>query len=192
MSKQFIQDLPARILAFLAVSLFTMLAIVGFHSAIASDETGATQIVGWVENTKITGVAGEIKAKLDTGATTASINAEILEKPDESVESGGTVKFYFVDTDGNKTLFERPLERWVKIKGDGKRAVVLMDMCIAGQQIEGEVSLAERDDFNYAVLVGRNFLKQGKLAIDSSDSFLAPPTCDEQASAALTNKESAV
>lgn len=188
MSKQFIQDLPAKILAFLAVSLFTMLAIVGFHSAIASDETSATQIVGWVENTKITGVDGEIKAKLDTGATTASINAEILEKPDESVESGGTVKFYFVDTDGNKTLFERPLERWVKIKGEDKRAVVLMNMCLAGQQIEGEVTLAERDDFNYAVLVGRNFLKKGRLAIDSADSFLAPPTCDEQASAAVTNQ----
>ncbi len=193
MSNQFIQDLPARILAFLAVSLCTMLAVVGFHSAIASDESGATQIVGWVENAKIMGVDGEIKAKLDTGATTASINAEILEKPDESVESGGVVKFNFVDSDGNKTLFERPLERWVNIKGKGKRAVVLMNLCLVGQQIEGEVNLAERDDFNYAVLVGRNLLEKGRLAVDSSDSFLAPPNnCDEQASAVLASQRRAV
>ena len=190
MSKQFIQNLPARILAFLAVSFLTMLAIIGLHGAIASDGERATQIVGWVENTRITGVAGEVKAKLDTGATTASINAEILEKPDESVESGGLVKFYFVDTDGNKTLFERPLERWVKIKDEDKRAVVSMDMCVAGEQVEGEVTLAERDNFNYAVLVGRNLLEKGRLAVDSSDSFLATSTCDEP-SAALEGQERA-
>lgn len=41
-----------------------------------------TQTVGWIENGKIAGVDKEIKFKLDTGATTTSINAEILEKPD--------------------------------------------------------------------------------------------------------------
>ncbi|MBW4624728.1 MAG: RimK/LysX family protein [Brasilonema octagenarum HA4186-MV1] len=39
-----------------------------------------TQVVGWVEKARIPGVAQEIKVKLDTGAKTTSINAEILDK----------------------------------------------------------------------------------------------------------------
>ena len=39
------QDLPARILALLAVSLFTVPVITKFRSAIASDESGVAQIV---------------------------------------------------------------------------------------------------------------------------------------------------
>ena len=74
-----------------------------------------TQTVGWVEKAKIAGVDKDIKAKLDTGATTTSINAEILEKPDKKSESGGMIKFRFLDGQGNKELFERPVVRWVEI-----------------------------------------------------------------------------
>ena len=178
MSKQFIQSLPGKILAFLTVALLTGLAIVGIHSAIASDSSEATQVVGWAEQTQITGVSTMLEAKLDTGATTGSIYAEILEKPDEEIESGGIVKFNFVDVDGNKTLFERPLTRWVNIKGKDRRPVVDMDFCLAGRQIEGEVSLADREGFDYAILVGRNLLEKGQLAVDSAQTFVAAATCD--------------
>ena len=165
-----IQRLPGKILAFLVISLVTMLGIIGIHGAIASSKTGAVKTVGWVENTSITGVDAVMKAKLDTGATTASINAET---PDDDVESGGLVKFYFVDSDGNKTLFERPLVRWVKIKGKDRRPVVEMNFCVAGAWVEGEASLADRDNFNYPILVGRNLLEKGQLVVDSRRSFVA-------------------
>jgi len=45
--------------------------------AVPSSEQQA-QTVGWIEKARIAGVEKEIKAKLDTGATTTSINAEIL------------------------------------------------------------------------------------------------------------------
>nr|WP_232224186.1 RimK/LysX family protein [Mastigocladopsis repens] len=35
-----------------------------------------------------------------------------------------------------------------------------MKFCIAGRWIEEEVNLAERDNFNYPVLIGRNMLKR--------------------------------
>ena len=143
-----------------------------------------TQTVGWVEKAKIPGVEEEIKAKLDTGATTTSINAEILEQPDEETESGGMIKFRFLDGNGNKEVFERPVVRWVRIKSregsDIRRPVVRMKLCGAGQWIEEEVNLADRDDFNYPILVGRNMLKQGGLVVSSSETFMSEPTCSDQ------------
>lgn len=148
--------------------------------AVASLEQQA-QTVGWVEKAKLSGVEKEINAKLDTGATTTSINAEILEEPDEESESGGMVKFRFTNGEGTKEVFERPIVRWVRIKSregrDIRRPVVRMKLCIAGRQIEEEVNLADREDFNYPVLVGRNMLKQAGLVVDSSKTFTADPSC---------------
>ncbi len=143
-----------------------------------------TQTIGWVEKAKIPGVEKETKVKLDTGATTTSINAEILEKPDEDSESGGMIKFQFKDGDGNTEVFERPIVRWVRIKAregkDIKRPVVRMKFCIADRWIEEEVNLADREDFNYPVLIGRNMLKQGKFAVDSSQTFTTEPSCQTE------------
>jgi hypothetical protein len=143
-----------------------------------------THTVGWVENARIPGVKEEIKAKLDTGATTTSINAEILEQPDEETESGGMIKFRFLDGNGNKEIFERPIVRWVRIKSregaDIRRPVVRMKLCVANQWIEEEVNLADRDDFNYPILVGRNMLKQGKLVVDSGKTFVSEPNCSNE------------
>lgn len=171
MSKQLMQSIPGRILSFLVLVLFTFLVIVGVRGAIAEDESDVAQTVGWAENVAITGVESTVSAKFDTGATTTSLNAEILEKPSEDVESGGIVRFNFIDADGNKTLFERPLERWVKIVGDDRRPVVKMNLCLAGKWIEGEANLSDREDLDYAVLVGRNMLQEGQLAVSSADNF---------------------
>lgn len=143
-----------------------------------------TQTVGWVEMGKIPGVEEDVKVKLDTGATTTSINAEILEQPDEKTESGGMIKFRFKDGDKVKQTFELPIVRWVRIESRQsdyiRRPVVRMKICVAGQWIEEEVNLAERDDFNYPVLIGRNMLKKGKLVVDSSQTFTKNPSCPTQ------------
>lgn len=147
-------------------------------------EAQESQTVGWIENGKISGVNEEIKFKLDTGATTTSINAEILEQPDEETESGGMIKFRFTNGEGVKETFELPIVRWVKIESRTedylRRPVVRMKLCVAGQWIEEEVNLAERDDFNYPVLIGRNMLKKGKLVVDSSQTFTKDASCPTQ------------
>lgn len=142
------------------------------------------QTVGWIEEARIPGIDAPVDVKLDTGATTSSINAEILEQPDGDEESGGMIKFRYEDEDGNEAVFERPVVRWVRIKareGESiRRPVVQMKFCVAGRWIEEEVNLADRDDFNYPVLVGRNMLEQGRLVVDSSQSFVTEPTCSEE------------
>lgn len=140
-----------------------------------------TQTVGWIEKATIAGVEEEVKVKLDTGATTTSINAEILEEPDKESESGGMIKFRFTNGEGTKEVFELPIVRWAQIESrdgpDIRRPVVRMKMCVAGRWIDEEVNLADRDNFNYPVLIGRNMLKQAGLVVDSSKTFTADPTC---------------
>ncbi|MGF1482432.1 MAG: ATP-dependent zinc protease [Cyanophyceae cyanobacterium] len=148
----------------------------------ASDSVeGETQVVGWVENGKIAGIEEEIKFKLDTGATTTSINAEIIEQPNADTESGGMIKFRYLDGEAVSRVYELPVVRWVKIESRTqdyiRRPVVQMKMCVAGRWIESEVNLSDRDDFNYSVLVGRNMLSKGKLAVDSAQTFTQEPTC---------------
>lgn len=139
------------------------------------------QTVGWIENAQIAGVEKEVKAKLDTGATTTSINAKILDQPDEETESGGMIRFRFTNGEGVEETFELPIVRWVRIESrngpDIRRPVVRMKLCVAGRWIEEEVNLADRDDFNYPVLIGRNMLKKGNLVVDSSQTFTAKSTC---------------
>ena len=184
MSSRFSRDTPYTVKKIFVVMFIGLLSAAGCSQqktqavSLASQQT---QTVGWIEKAKIAGVEKEIKAKLDTGATTTSINAEILEKPDENSESGGMIKFRFTARDGIKQDFELPVVRWVRIESRTanyiRRPVVRMRLCVAGQWIEEEVNLAERDDFNYPVLIGRNMLQKGALVVDSSKTFTADSSC---------------
>lgn len=175
------RDTTKKLFAVMVISLLSGAGCSLQQTQAVSLSEQETQIVGWVEKGKISGIEKDIKIKLDTGAKTTSINAEILEKPDKESESGGMVKFRFLDGEGNKEVFERPIVRWVSIKSregaDIRRPVVRMKLCVAGQWIEEEVNLADRDDFNYPILIGRNMLKQGKLAVDSSQTFTTNSPC---------------
>lgn len=145
-----------------------------------------TQAVGWVEKGRIAGLESEVKIKLDTGAETTSINAEILEKPEEESESGGLIKFRFTNGEGITKTFELPIVRWVRIKSRTedyiKRPVVLMKICVAGRWVEEEVNLADRDEFDYPVLIGRNMLSKSKLVVDSSATFTNNQSCSNEES----------
>jgi len=141
----------------------------------ASSSVDETINVGWVEKGKLTGIEQEIKFKLDTGADTTSINAEILSQPETETESGGMIKFRYRDEAEISKIYELPIVRWVKIESRTqdyiRRPVVRMKMCVAGRWIEEEVNLSDRSDFNYSVLIGRNMLEKGSLAIDSGKTF---------------------
>lgn len=162
--------------------LFVFLAT----SALAEDKKQI--IVGYVEKIAIPSVDLTLKAKLDTGATTSSINATVIELPEKTHrrnEEGEKVANYVVfaiDSDDAQTKnLKKPITRFVKIKkkdgGFDRRAVVEMTFCIAGQLITEEVNLADRDHYNYDVLIGRNMLEEGRLIIDASRDHTAMPNC---------------
>ncbi|MCJ8279215.1 MAG: RimK/LysX family protein [Rivularia sp. ALOHA_DT_140] len=176
----YIPNAAERIFLILSLSLLSGVGCSVQQTQGVSLNEADVKTVGWIENGKITSIDKDIKFKLDTGAKTTSINAEILEKPDNDLESGGMIKFKYINDEGIEKIFERPVERWVKIKGEGRRAVVKLKFCIADRWIEEEVNLADRDDFNYSVLIGRNMLKKGKLAVNSAESYTAKSSCQAE------------
>ena len=137
----------------------------------------AKVITGWVEKVRIDNQNFEVKAKLDTGARTSSIHARDI----KSYKKDGKrwVKFTLVLTDNkditHKLQMDMPRSRRTNIKNhDGvhdKRHVVDFDICFNGQMYTTEFTLADRTEYIYDVLLGRQFLK--KIAVvDSNQIFL--------------------
>lgn len=149
-----------------------------------------TARVGWVENVELKDTGTILKAKLDTGAQTSSIDAEII-KITEDVDdapagtTGDKVTFSIMDeATGKRHVYERHILRYVQIKrkisGTIRRPVVAMSFCIAGRASSEEVNLADRENFLYPVLVGRNMLEHAKLIIDASKTFTRRPNCPKK------------
>ena len=97
---------------------------------------------------------------------------------------GSRVIFSIRDQDGKAHTLERDIKRFVRIKtkngGTIRRPVVEMAFCVAGIRVEEEVNLAERDNFIYPVLIGRNMLKDGRLVIDPSKTFTSDAVCQSE------------
>ncbi len=140
-------------------------------------------IMGWVENVQIDALGVELKAKLDTGAKTSSMRAEIVRviEPEKKGQKRRVI-FQVEGADGKTVTLERKLVRWVRIKSRKggefhRRPVVEMDYCIAGRRVHAEVNLAPRADFIYPILIGRNMLRAGHIIVDPSRTFTANSLC---------------
>lgn len=145
-------------------------------------------IMGWVENVFIEVIDAKMKAKLDTGATTSSMRAEVLKVIRPPAKAGDKkpqrrVVFQIEDADGNVSTLERKLVRFVRIKdkkgGLQRRPVIDMEFCVAGRPLKAEVNLAPRKDFVYPVLVGRNMLREGGIIVDPARTFTAHARCPQ-------------
>lgn len=141
-------------------------------------------IMGWVEQIQIGGVEHMLKAKLDSGAKTSSIDAEIIRRFKRNGQSHVVFRVNFGADAGGEQLFEAPIKRWVRIKKKGneqegyiRRPVVEMTFCLGDRKIIEEVNLAERGNFIYPVLIGRNMLRDNIL-VDTSKTFTQRPSCD--------------
>lgn len=152
----------------------------------SAQEVRKAKIVGWVENVRIQEVDLILRAKLDTGAKTSSLDARILDTKENPKPPAGftedTVVFSVMDDATKKArVFERDVLRYVriKLKGEGyiRRPVVRMTFCIGGRLTEEEVNLAERTNFIYPVLIGRNMMQHANLVINASRTFMTRPVC---------------
>lgn len=143
-------------------------------------ELGGTPIIGRVEYASIHKHDMVFKSRIDTGAGVSSINATI-----EKVEKIGDremVTFKVEDEMGNTKHLKLPVEEWINIKDKGKkgfvkRPAVIMDICVGGRMITGRVNLADRSQFLYPMLIGRNILKGGHFIIDPRQRFMKSSDC---------------
>jgi len=151
-------------------------------AATASSRDPGKVIAGWIEKISLTEQNVTIKAKLDTGAKTSSIHAINIEQYKRAGKR--RVKFDLLLTDINDqqhTLhMDRPRARRVAIKNtDGdhdRRAVVDLEICFDGRRQTTEFTLADRSEYLYDVLLGREFL-QGIAVIDPEKTFLTQAAC---------------
>ena len=162
--------------------LISLLALTTLYTNNLWAKDPAKIITGWVEKVRIENQEFDVKAKLDTGARTSSIHARNI----KSFKKDGVrwVKFtlMLVDSKDNKheIQMEKPRSRRTNIKNhDGehdKRYVVEFDVCFNGQKHTTEFTLADRREYIYDVLLGRQFLK--KIAIIDPDRiFLTTTNC---------------
>ena len=156
------------------VTILLLLSLFQISSAFALNK----QVIGWLENVKIDNSDFQLKAKIDTGATTSSLNAEIIKAFTKDKQNW--LRFSVTNKDGQKVAFERKILRYAKIKRKRaqavERPVIKLGVCIGTVYRELEVNLADRNNFEYHMLIGRNYL-QGYFLVDSELVYLSSPSC---------------
>lgn len=158
---------------------FCLLAVLQVSPLSAADK----DILGWVERVEIFGSGLSMKAKLDSGAKTSSLDATEIEVFRQ--DGKRWVRFVITDDDAQESFtLERPLERYVRIvrhSGEHqRRPVVMLEVCLGNKLHDIEFSLIDRSHFIYPVLLGRSAL-QGQAVIDPDETYLSRPRCDHDA-----------
>ncbi|MGK0179920.1 MAG: hypothetical protein ACI8PD_001721 [Nitrospinales bacterium] len=138
----------------------------------------AQQSIGWVEHVNVVKQNIRLEAKIDTGADTSSIKAEILKE--YSVAGEEWVQFRMESKQNQPATLELKIERHAKVKGrsgpSSMRPVVRMGICLGNIYRDIEVNLAQRKKFKYPILIGRNFL-EGVFLVDSGKTHTIQPSC---------------
>jgi hypothetical protein len=148
----------------------------------AEAKTAELKIFGWVETVFLPGPGLWVTAKLDTGAETSSLDARIIKK----FRKGGRRWVRFVmshrDTEEEHILVQERVRTISVVQHDGSRQsrpVVLLEVCLGGRKLKTEVSLIDRSEFNYPLLLGRTALASFAL-VDSGSTFLGQPDCESE------------
>lgn len=157
------------------------------------NEQRPPETLGYVEWVVMKDTSLRLKARLDTGAKTSSLHAVNIEPFEKDGEEWVSFQIPLGDHSDQPTEgeldhediileLERPVERTVLIKRKGapsqKRYVVMMDFCIAGTTHTTQFSLTDRSKFSYPALLGRRFMRDDNILIDSADSFIAEKECE--------------
>ena len=106
-------------------------------------------VIGLTEKVIVTGhdgISKVITARIDTGATTSSIDYKLAAE----LNLGPIIE----------------TKRIRSAHGRGERPVVRVSIDIAGQHMKKRFTLADRKHMKYPVLIGQNVLKEGFFLID--------------------------
>ncbi len=115
-----------------------------------------------------------LKARIDTGATSSSVGVEEFQHYERDGESW--IRFVIVNPVSRQRVeFSRPLKRIARIKRHGQasqeRPVVELTITLGNANKQIEVNLADRSNFRFPALLGRNYLG-GSAVVDASRSYI--------------------
>lgn len=133
-------------------------------------------VVGWRELVSLPdlGLSG-IPAKIDTGARTSSLHAHVL---DDFMRAGERFVRFAVDWDGERHFCEAvqvDVRGITSSNGDTQeRFVIKTPLRIGNLSFRAEISLADRSQMQFPMLIGRTALRR-RMVVDSGHSWLQSP-----------------
>jgi len=135
-------------------------------------------VLGQVEWTYIKKAEQNFQTRVDTGASTSSLNAVDIEEFER--DSKKWVRFNITHKEGGaEKVIEAPIVRTAKIlqsnsqDESSERPVIELKVSIAGIDTTSEFTLTDRTSLDYPVLLGRTFIKDVVL-VDVSQEFIHP------------------
>lgn len=139
------------------------------------------EVVGWRELVHLPDLGlHALPAKIDTGARTSSLHATILEQFERDGER--YVRFA-VDFDRQhvRQVCEAVHIDWRGITSSNgetqRRMIVKTPLRIGNVTFRAEISLADRSDMKFPMLIGRSALRR-RFVVDSGHSWLQSPGRD--------------
>jgi hypothetical protein len=144
-----------------------------------NEPSHSSTLAGWREWVQLPDIGVPwIKAKLDTGAQTSAIHAHDTElfQRDGVDWVRFRVRPWQRSTDDEVTV-ECPLHDRRRVRSSSghvqERYVVRMPVVLVGREVQAEVTLSNRDQMGFRMLIGREALRQG-FDVTSSRSVLGP------------------
>ena len=134
-------------------------------------------IIGRVESVHLPDLSNNsLDAKINTGAYTSSLHCHSVEV--YSVKGKNRVRFYILDPSHPEyegKCFESPVYKIKKIKSSNgivsDRVIIKQKIIFGGQTSTIQLSLSNRSDMKYPLLIGRRFIT-GKFLVDVSKKYI--------------------
>lgn len=133
-------------------------------------------IIGWMEYIDLPDISlHNMKAKIDTGARTSALHAtdiEVFQK-----QGNPWVKFNtWMERNGDAISLEAPVHDIREIKNTGgvseKRIVIETGLFLTDKSWPITVSLADRSNMRFPMIIGRTALKQHNIAVHTRKAYM--------------------
>ena len=143
--------------------------------ALGEKRKKALRTVGWREKVELPELGLKaLPAKIDTGARTSSLHADILE---EFERDGERMVRFAVDFGAQhvRQICEAVHIDWRGITSSNgetqRRMIIKTPLKIGALTFRAEISLADRSDMKFPMLIGRSSLRR-RIVLDSGHSWL--------------------
>lgn len=148
------------------------------HATEAGCPMKGRRVIGAAELVELLPDGPSLKARVDTGATTSSMDARDIKLFER--DGDRWVRFRVVDRGtGDSVKLERKVTRVVNIKRHGadtqERFVVKLRVGMGDWKRSVEFTLTNREKYDFPVLVGRNILGDGMLVDVSAEYVMGEP-----------------
>ena len=137
-------------------------------------KAGGKITIGEVEEVVLFPWGVKIPARIDTGASTSSLDARDLKV------RGNVAEFKLPKKYGSIQV-RLPVLEWQNIRSADfreRRPVVEVTLCMGPKVIRALVTLNDRSTVKYPLIIGRNILKEN-FVVDCTQINCLPPACPE-------------